>query len=59
LPAEPAAKLLERRSLDRLGEPHRRDHEREHAVAVGRGNEVDEVDAIRESVDLVRGGPDR
>ena len=32
--------------------------QREDGIGVGRGDEVDEVDAVGESVDLVRGGPD-
>ena len=43
----------------RVAEADRRRDEGEDGIAVGRGDEVDEVDAVGEPVDLVGGGPDR
>ena len=58
LRAEPAAELVERRALGRVAEADRRRDQREDGIAVGRGDEVDEVDAVGEPVDLVGGGTD-
>jgi len=54
-----ASELVERRSIDGVGDPDGRCRQRKDGVGVGGGDEVDEVDAVREPVDLVSGGPDR
>ena len=59
LGAELAAELIERRTLRGIGQPECGGDLGEHGVGVRRGDEVDEVDAVREPVDLVGGGPDR
>jgi hypothetical protein len=59
LRAEASAELVQRRPVHRLGQPDRRRGEGQDGVGVGRGDEVDEVDTVRESVDLVGCGPDR
>ena len=59
LGAELPPELVERRSIDRVGDPDRRCRQREDCIGVRCGDEVDEIDAVGESVDLVRGGPDR
>ena len=58
LRAELAAELVERRALRGVAEAERRRDQGEDGVGVGRGDEVDEVDAVGEPVDLVGGGPD-
>ena len=59
LGAELPPELVERRSIDRVGDPDGRGRQREDGIGIGCGDEVDEVDAVGEPVDLVRGGPDR
>ena len=56
--AEPAAELVERRAFSGVTEADRRCDEGKDRIAVGCGDEVDEVDAVGEPVDLVGGGTD-
>ena len=58
LRAELAAQLVERRALRGIAEANRGRDQGEDGVAVGRRDEVDEVDAVGEPVDLVGGGTD-
>ena len=58
LRAEPAAELVERRALSGVAETDRRRDQGKDGIAVGCGDEVDEVDAVGEPVDLVGGGTD-